>query len=240
MIEATFPGGTSVSFLDVYDDAAPDGLLGGSPHVHLASTECYAVISGYGRLQTIDRTGFRETVLEAGSVVWFAPGTVHRAVNDGDLRAIVVMSNAGLPEAGDAVLTFPAEIVGSASAYREAVALPDAGDDIRRAAATRRRDHAVRGFLALRAAVENGDRAPLRAFHDAATALVRDRAATWDTVIRAHALRQAEHALAMVAAVAQGDSSHLAIGEVWEAAVSGDRVLGMCGRLRKFDTDPTR
>ena len=32
---------------------------------------------------------------------------LHRAVNDGDLQVVVVMRNSGLPEAGDAVLTFP-------------------------------------------------------------------------------------------------------------------------------------
>ncbi|WP_034262900.1 hypothetical protein [Actinospica robiniae] len=33
-----FPGGTGVSGLSVYRQAAPDALCGGSPHVHLACT----------------------------------------------------------------------------------------------------------------------------------------------------------------------------------------------------------
>jgi hypothetical protein len=36
---AAFPGATGVTVLDVYDWPAPDGLPGGSAHVHLASTE---------------------------------------------------------------------------------------------------------------------------------------------------------------------------------------------------------
>ena len=61
MTASSFPGGTSLSHLDVYADAAPDGICGGSPHMHLVSTEAYVVISGEGALQTIDADGVRET-----------------------------------------------------------------------------------------------------------------------------------------------------------------------------------
>lgn len=107
MTGLSFPGGTSLSHLDIYHDAAPDGICGGSPHIHLVSTEAYLVVEGRGALQTIDGEGVRETELNAGSVVWFTPGTIHRAVNRGGLKVLVLMSNAGLPEAGDAVMTFP-------------------------------------------------------------------------------------------------------------------------------------
>lgn len=125
MSASSFPGGTSLSSLDVYEDAAPDGVCGGSPHMHLVSTEAYIVVEGRGALQTIDGGGFAETALEAGSVVWFTPGTIHRAVNRGGLKVVVLMSNAGLPEAGDAVMTFPAEIVADPAAYAEAAAIGD-------------------------------------------------------------------------------------------------------------------
>jgi mannose-6-phosphate isomerase-like protein (cupin superfamily) len=85
MSASSFPGGTSLSHLDIYADAAPDGVCGGSPHMHLVSTEAYVVVEGRGALQTIDREGFHETELEPGSVVWFTPGTIHRAVNRGGL-----------------------------------------------------------------------------------------------------------------------------------------------------------
>lgn len=102
-----FPGGTAVSHLTVYDWPTADGLAGGSPHLHTASGEGYVVVGGKGRLQTLSGAGVGEHPLSPGTVLWFTPGTVHRLVNDGGLEIVVVMQNAGLPEAGDAVFTFP-------------------------------------------------------------------------------------------------------------------------------------
>ena len=42
------PGGTSVSHVRVYDTVGPDGLAGGSPHLHTVCTEAYLVIAGEG------------------------------------------------------------------------------------------------------------------------------------------------------------------------------------------------
>lgn len=252
MSASSFPGGTSLSHLDVYTDAATDGICGGSPHMHLVSTEAYVVVSGQGALQTIDADGFRETALSAGSVVWFTPGTIHRAVNRGDLRVVVLMSNAGLPEAGDAVMTFPAQVVANSSAYAAAASLGDedgeggegegegedgeGGEDGRAERATARRDLAVAGFETLRDAVARGDRAPLDAFHAAAGALVRDRAAAWGDLVRERPLAQAEQSLALAEAVASGSVSHLADARVHQAVPSvGERGFGMCGRLRTYD-----
>jgi mannose-6-phosphate isomerase-like protein (cupin superfamily) len=123
---AAFPGATAITVLDVYDWAAPDGLPGGSAHVHLASTEGYVVASGAGRLQTLGERGYAETPLRPGDCLWFTPGTIHRLVNEGDLRLFVVMQNAGLPEHGDAVLTFPPEILADPAAYARAATLPSA------------------------------------------------------------------------------------------------------------------
>ena len=87
--------------------------------------------------------------LVTGGVVWFEPGIIHRLVNtSGDLEIFVVMQNAGLPEAGDAVLTFPDDILGDPGAYRQAAGI--AGED-RLAEAARRRDLAVEGFAAYQA-----------------------------------------------------------------------------------------
>ena len=75
----SFPGGTSVTLLDVYDDAAPgrsarrqtahasrlDGVLRGDRR-----TRCAA--HAHARRRARDRA-------EPGSVVWFTPGTIHRA-----------------------------------------------------------------------------------------------------------------------------------------------------------------
>lgn len=235
---STFPGGTAPSGLEVYADAAPDGICGGSPHMHLASTEAYLVVSGRGALQTIDRDGYRETPLSAGSVVWFTPGTVHRAVNLGELRVFVLMSNAGLPEAGDAVLTFPPDVLADPAAYAEAVDLGAEAGRATRAAA--RRDLAVRGFETLRDAVLSGDDAAREAFHHAAVALVRSRAESWPDLLRAGPLAQAQRALELAAAVADGSAAHLDEARLRVATTPpGQASFGMCGHLRPYDvTDP--
>nr|WP_201468868.1 cupin domain-containing protein [Microbacterium hydrocarbonoxydans] len=234
MSASSFPGGTSLSHLDVYADAAPDGICGGSPHMHLVSTEAYVVVSGAGSLQTIDVDGLRETPLAAGSVVWFTPGTIHRAVNHGDLRVVVLMSDAGLPEAGDAVMTFPADVVADPAAYAAAASLGDEHGRVERASA--RRDLAVRGFEMLRDAVASGDRSALDAFHAAAGALVRDRAASWGELIVGGPLAQARQSLSLAEAVASGSVQHLADARVHQAVPSvGERGFGMCGRLRTYD-----
>jgi mannose-6-phosphate isomerase-like protein (cupin superfamily) len=93
----SFPGATAVTMLEVYDWIAPDGLRGGSAHVHLASTEGYVVLAGHGRLQTLGARGYTESELHPGDCLWFTPGIIHRLVNEGGLRLLVVMSNAGLP-----------------------------------------------------------------------------------------------------------------------------------------------
>lgn len=237
----SFPGATSVTLLDVYDDAAPDGLHGGSPHMHLASTECYVVVGGRGELHTIDAGGARETELAEGSVVWFTPGTIHRAVNHGDLTVLVVMGNAGLPEAGDAVMTFPADIVADPERYAAAATLPAEPLEARADAAARRRDLAVEGYLRLRAAADAGDLAPLRDFHAAAAALVKERAPAWTGIVERGPVAQAAHSLDITQALARGDAAHLTAAAVSEApALTGERGFGMCGRLRAYDVSDPR
>ncbi|MEV5070884.1 cupin domain-containing protein [Microbacterium sp. LMI12-1-1.1] len=232
----SFPGATSVTLLDVYEDLGPDGLRGGSPHMHLASTECYVVIGGRGALRTVDPTGVRETELREGSVVWFTPGTIHRAVNHGGLKVLVVMGNAGLPEAGDAVMTFPADIVADPERYAAAATLPHAPLEARAAAASRRRDLAVEGFRVIRDAAAAGDFGPLRAFHAAAAALVRERAAAWSDIVERGPVAQAAKSLDITRAIAGGEATHLASATVSLAAEpAGERGFGMCGRLRAYD-----
>lgn len=235
----TFPGGTSVTLLDVYDDAGPDGLRGGTPHMHLASTECYVVIGGRGALHTLTLEGAHETALEVGTVVWFTPGTIHRAINGADLRVLVLMGNSGLPEAGDAVMTFPADVVADPELYREAATLPQPSiPDARADAARRRRDLAVGGYLTLRAALESGDDAPLRDFYAAAGRLVRDRTPEWEKIVGEGPLAQATSSLDAVSALASGLTEHLALASVREAPhTAGERGFGMCGRLQTYEVN---
>ncbi len=232
----TFPGATSVTLLDVYDDLAPDGLRGGSPHMHLASTECYVVIGGRGALHTLDPGGLRETELSKGSVVWFTPGTIHRAVNHGGLEVLVIMGNAGLPEAGDAVMTFPADVVADADRYVTAATLPTESPSARAEAAARRRDLAVEGFLVLRDAARAGELGPLQEFHEAAARLVQGRAAGWTRIVERGPAAQAARSLDLIRALTAGDAAHLSAAAVSQAPqLPDERGFGMCGRLRAYD-----
>ncbi|NRG43024.1 cupin domain-containing protein [Rathayibacter sp. VKM Ac-2835] len=231
---STFPGGTSVSFLDVYTDIGPDGLRGGSPHVHLASTECYLVIGGAGRLQTLSMNGYEEIELTAGTITWFTPGVIHRAVNDDDLRVIVLMSNAGLPEAGDAVMTFPPEDLADPTRYREIAALPDRPSEIERAAdAARRRDRAVTGFLTLRTAALAGEVHVLEQFYADAARLVTPRVDGWDRIVAEGPQAQLNRTQVALSALRSQDLTHLALAQVQTASLdAAEPRFGMCGRLR--------
>lgn len=224
-----FPGGTSVSRLSVYSGQCADGLAGGTPHVHTASTEAYVVTGGRGALQTLDASGLRETPLSAGSAVWFTPGVIHRAVNHGGLEVVVVMSNAGLPEAGDAVMTFPPEIVADPERYRAAATLPgDRSDDQFDDAVRRRRDLAVDGFRRLVA----GGGPALSEFYDHAVALVRGHVGTWRELWTATVAADARRTAGILDALADGDGSHLREAGVRESPQSEQPRWGMCGTVR--------
>jgi mannose-6-phosphate isomerase-like protein (cupin superfamily) len=242
-----FPGGTSLSHLRVYDWPAPDGAGlagGGTPHLHTASSEGYVVLAGAGSVQTLGPHGFAETVLVPGAVVWFTPGVVHRLVNDGGLEILVVMSNAGLPEAGDAVLTFPADVLADAGRYREAAALPtpqrrpgaqDADDDVVAEAARTRRDLALEGFATLRARVEHEGRSGLDDLYAAAGRLVADRVPRWQKIWAAGVLAQTTATAHALADLAEGNAPHLAQAAVGSTtARPGPRRYGMCGRLTSY------
>jgi len=230
---AVFPGGVAVTDLAVYDWDAVDGRCGGSPHLHTASSEGYVVVAGSGAVHTLSADGVQEHPLEPGDVVWFTPGTVHRLVNDGDLRLMVVMANAGLPEAGDAVLTFPPEILDDPAAYAAAAALPEG--EGRAAAARARRDLAMTGYLALRDAVAADGPAALEALHARAARLVQPRAAQWRRTWEQTVAVETDRTRAQLAALAEGTPGALSAASVTRAVrVSPERSFGMCGRLHTW------
>lgn len=249
---ALLPGGVGLSRLTVYDTAAPDGLIGGSAHVHLACTEGYVVVGGRGAVQTLGTRGYEQTPLEPGRVVWFAPGIVHRLVNsDGRLEILTIMQNGGLPEAGDAVLTFPSEVLADPERYLNAAAVPARPDDPVEdgngnrnglAAAHERRDLAIQGFAELREAFERDSREgreALQRFYDAAVALVQPKLPAWRELWESTALRLTEETGGQLDALARGDTAHLESAEVHEldGPVEQDR-LGMCGFLDTYPTGP--
>lgn len=226
-----FPGATAVSGLQVYDWAAEDGLRGGSPHVHLACTEAYVVVGGEGELHTLTVAGHERTPLHQGVVAWFGPGTVHRAVNlDGALKVVVVMQNGGLPEAGDAVFTFPPEYLETADTYRLAAKAVD------EASARRRRDLAVEGYLELAKAAASGDPSPLAEFYRLAVQIRSELFDSWEQVLRTGALAAAERTTGELWALKQGRIDHLleAAVRVEDAPEPDKRAFGMCGRLDRY------
>ncbi|UYQ66051.1 cupin domain-containing protein [Streptomyces peucetius] len=231
------PGGIGVSRLRVYDWPGADGLRGGTPHVHLTCSEGYAVTGGRGAVQTLTASGFEQTPLAPGALVWFTPGTIHRLVNEGDLTIVVLMQNCGLPEAGDAVLTLPPRLLTDADTYRAAIALPEGGseEELERAA-RRRRDLALEGFAALREAAEAGDPGPLAAFHRAAAALVRPFVGAWRGRWREGAAAASAATGAQLDGLERGDAGHLSRARVRAELPSARGRYGMCGRLDVYET----
>ncbi|MFE6891354.1 cupin domain-containing protein [Streptomyces sp. NPDC057694] len=228
-----FPAAVGVSRLKVYDWPTVEGLPGGgTPHLHLACSEGYVVIGGRGRVQTLTLSGYEETPLEAGTVAWFTPGTIHRLVNDGELEITVVMQNSGLPEAGDAVLTLPQDLLGDPDTYADAVRIPgDVPEAEQVKIARARRDLATRRFLELRSATEQGDLAPLEAFQRAAAALVRPRIDGFEQRWRDGAQAAAAATGAQLEALREGRTDHLAHAAVTATGPTARGRFGMCGRL---------
>ncbi|WP_214108446.1 cupin domain-containing protein [Acrocarpospora catenulata] len=183
--------------------------------MHTLCAETYVVIGGSGSVQTLTWSGFQETPLEPGVVVWFTPGTVHRLINGGDLRIIVLMQNSGLPEAGDAVFTFPPSVLDDPVRYAEA-----ASGDVRA-----RRDLAISGFITLK---EGG----FDDFLTRATRIITPRLDTFEHRWREGPLKSALTTGAHLTALRSGDPTHLR-----EAAVTRltpEPKPGMCGNLQAY------
>lgn len=232
---AALPGGIGVSLLTVYDLEAPDGLAGGSPHVHLACSEGYYVVGGTGAVQALNPKGFTETPLQAGAVVWFGPGTIHRLVNGGGLQILALMSNSGLPEAGDAVLTLPPEHLADRATYLEATALTGERE-ARTRSAMARRDLALEGFAVLREQYETAGPSALDDFYAAAVRIVQPQLAEWRKRWEQGARRLADETGAALDALAAGTAPHLQTAELHRLPAPTEFGRhGVCGRLDVYD-----
>ena len=230
------PGAVGVTDLRVYDWPAHDGLVGGGPHVHLCCTEAYCVIEGAGSVQTLAPDGvMRDIKLEPQKIVWFTPGVIHRLINsDGKLRILVMMENAGLPEAGDFVLTFPRAVMSDPKQYLDRASLAPSGHVYasNQEAARNRRDLAVEGFLELQRDVERRGAGAMVDFYDRASTLVQPLLKRWDEIWRHGAQRAADLAGQRIERLKEGKLEHLLEGSVHAMQQSGDdRKLGMCGTL---------
>jgi len=228
------PGGIAVSRLRVYDWPTADGRMGGSPHLHTASTEGYVVLTGTGELESLSSRGLETTPLHPGAVVWFTPGTVHRLINgSGDLDILTLMSNAGLPEAGDAVLTFPAEVLRDPQRYAAAATLPQTVDqaELERAARARR-DLALEGWAELRAQAEADLDTALDTLYAAAAQLVSPKVEHWQGIWSSGPAAQSAatgQALQALAAAQPGTLYGSGVDTI--APLAGPERWGMCGRL---------
>ena len=233
------PGGTSVSHVRVYDTVGPDGLAGGSPHLHTVCTEAYLVIAGEGAVQTLSGEGYAETPLVAGTIAWFSPGTIHRLINlDGRLELYVLMSNAGLPEAGDMILAFAPDLLADDHTYRAVADLPADGrtTDGTPDAAMRRRDAAVEGFGHWRSQVDAAGPAALDPLYRRAVELLGDRPADWLDLLAGDPATELERSRAQVEELWSPDRGRAA-DRLAESAIRSrsllpaTRNMGCCGTL---------
>jgi len=231
-----FPAAVGITHLRVYNTAAPDGVTGGSPHVHLASAEAYLPIGGAGAVQTLSANGEETFELRPGAIVWFEPGVVHRLVNhDGQLQLLVIMQNAGLPVARDAVFTFPDDIMRDELAYISAASLAGPTEEQRIASALARRDRAVRGFNSLRSAYRSGDTQPLNAFFARAVALKRSLLPEWSSLVEAGPVQATRASTRRLQELERGIFTGLTQARVDSTTFDRQSTgIGMCGLLHAY------
>ncbi|AYG05356.1 cupin [Gryllotalpicola protaetiae] len=203
--------------------------------MHLLCAEAYVVVAGTGAVETLSPAGAAVTPLEEGDVVWYTPGVVHRSINSGDLKVIAVMQNSGLPEAGDAVMTFPAAALTSPEAYSAAASLAPTPSHTVEQSARARRDLAMTGFDRLKSALEKGDRQPLLAFYRAAAALVAPRIEAWRRLVTEGPLAQAAASLDRLDELADGETAYLEDAMIARIPAPSGHSYGMCGTLRAYD-----
>jgi len=219
----SFPGGVGLTDLRAYDG-------GGTPHLHLVCSETYVVIGGSGAVETLSQAGPARIPLEPGTVVTFAPGTIHRAVNDGDLHVVVVMDNSGLPEAGDAVMTFPPEVLATRESYDAVADLTVPGNS-----PERRRERALEGYSALLRAAQEGDLRPFETFLRAAVRLIAPKLDDWRDVVERSVGASLERSLQRLRALRAHDIGDFASAGHETIEPSGARTPGMCGLLVRYD-----
>jgi mannose-6-phosphate isomerase-like protein (cupin superfamily) len=225
--------GIGLTHLTVYDQSpAPDGCHSGCAHVHAVTDEAYFVLAGTGAIELHDlERGFRNVPLVPGSYVQFAPGTVHRAVNNGGLVVLAIMGNAGLAERGDARIWFGADADADPALYQQMWTLP-ARKGL--AGALERRDRSVSAYMQLLRLWDvdrDAYRRSLAAFVDRhARAMAPMRARFQDVVAHGPAIW-------LQAALARIDGLP-SPGQTPQAARIGCEEipkLGMCGLLRPLD-----
>jgi hypothetical protein len=150
----------------------------------------------------------------------------------------VLMSNAGLPEAGDLVLAFAPELLADDGTYRSMADLPGDGrtTDHDPSAAMRRRNAAVLGFRHWRNVVDDGGPSALEPLYRRAVELLGDRPESWLDLLAGDPAADLERSRAQVEELWTPDRSGAA-ARLGESAVRSRslhpdvRRLGCCGTL---------
>jgi mannose-6-phosphate isomerase-like protein (cupin superfamily) len=228
-MSAPLVGGIGLTVLRVYAQRpGPDGVTAGCAHVHALTGEAYFGLAGEGALELHDpQQGFRSVTIRPGTYVQFPPGTLHRSVSTSGLEVLAIMGNAGLAEHGDARIYFGADVDADAGRYEALRALVDKGLD----GALERRDASASAYQRLMDLWKR-DRVAyvteLQRFLNKHHATIAARRGTMEAAIREGTLREAEQALAQLAALTARQDIHRP--GVWHAHET-DPVLGMCGML---------
>lgn len=230
--DVMFPGGTLVTRLRVYDTLAPDGQRGGTPHVHLLCTELYLTLQGAGQVELLDASGPSTVDLSPGSALVFTPGTIHRLLNPNrDLEILVIMANNGLPENGDNTPTFPEHVLSNPDDFARKMVAHTLAD------AYRRRDLAVEGYLALKAAFEQSQQAgqaALNAFYEHAAYLMQPHIESWRTVVAEGPLAAAQHSLHHLTALQTTQTDYLHQAQHATVVPDATERIGFCGHLSPY------
>lgn len=191
-------------------------------------------------METITASGYESHELAPSDLLWFSPGTIHRIINTGHLDILAIMQNGGLPEAGDAVLTFEADIVADPERYARTAALktgPDPAPDSLASAALTRRDAALVGYQRLKEAAQAGDLAAVERFHRDAVRLVQHRVPGWQELWHERIAPEAARTEQWLTDLAEGRYAHFKDAGVSRTAPANpERLFGMCGMLQKWDS----
>jgi mannose-6-phosphate isomerase-like protein (cupin superfamily) len=226
------PGASLMSRLKVYDTAAIDGQIGGTPHVHLLCTEMYLVLGGSGAVEIIDKNGFSRVDLGQHDALLFSEGTIHRLINpNGDLEILVIMQNSGLPERGDNVVCFSEETLASDTAYAQAMRVSTLED------AYQRRNRGVEGFLELKAAFARSQaegQAALERFYGFAAERTKSRHEEWHKIVQSGAMSAAQDSQNHLDALAKQNIDYLSQSNFHLIKAKEAQSLGFCGHLDRY------
>jgi mannose-6-phosphate isomerase-like protein (cupin superfamily) len=230
------PGGVGLTHIQVYSEPCPDGLIGGGAHIHMVCSEIYYVLAGTGQIELLSMDGIETVELSPLKAVFFRPGVFHRVLNPHkNLQLLAIMQNGGLPERGDFVMSFPADVLASPAAYQQALRAPNLAD------ALSRRDLSIKGYLELKAAFAQSKEAghtTLREFYRAARALIAPKVDAFEWVLKVGAQNEAKNSLDACDFIKAGRTDYLEMAQ--HAALDPLREparAGMCGELHAYALD---